>query len=1167
MARNDRLALVMIFLSIVVLSGCVSQGTPRPTAPTAVPLPTSTPTVPPTPSLTPLPTLPPSFPMGLAHSWRATTVDAVASIGSVDVDGDGREEVWAASRDRFFYLLDATGEQRWSFLTGGALYAGTSADLDGDGGPELLFGGDDNTVYALGGDGALHWSYPAAGRVTHLVAGDVDADGQTEVVAAAWDGSVGILGPQGGLESLLTLEGVPSGLVLTDLDNDGAFEIIAGTEAGTLSALTPAGTVLWQHDLKGPVRSLSVSDLDGDGRDEVLAAGQTGMVVAIDQEGSPRWAERAGGTIIALTAVPQLELVLVGRAGGVLGLGAVDGSPLWEYGTEGGVWTFAVLGVRRDPILAAGTDGGQIILFNRWGQVHGETQLPSRVHGLFGGDLDGDGRFELVARSGDHVQAFHTTVEGEPGESQPYVPTMPRWPDPSPLPPLPEGRISLLLVGDLMVGRTIEDRMRAYGVSFPFEPFGALLQGADITVGNLECALSQGGKPEDKPYTYRAHPDMAAGLAWAGFDVLNLANDHITDFGLVGLAETLSVLEVLGIRAVGAGPGALAPVVVEVRGIRVAFLARNAVPPAWEGVAFVEDEEALRRDVQQASAQADFVVLLLHAGENYADSPTEEQQALARGAVEAGADLVVGYHSHVLQPTERQGAAFIAYGLGDFVFDIDIMDEARDGAALYVVLTEEGVVRMDWVPTRIVNDVQPRPLAAPGGEVAVESLTVEVAEPLPPPPSPRPAYALSAEVDPQNGQVDVHEQLVFPNTTGDTLEELILYVFPNAFAEAFILGDIKLEQGGQSSAPSYTLSETTLRLFLPSSLAPGEEVVLDLDYTLHPPLLDASAWPPEGNLGWSEGGRSVHLGHWYAQLVPYRRGYGWQTWPYHPVGDPFCSDVADYAVVVTAPDNYVVVGGGERQKEGDRWVFNLEAGRDFAVFVGRNYAELEGQVGAVRVFSVHRREHAEAGLAALEVAEEAMAVFLRRYGPYPFETFTVFEGDLYGGMEYSGIVSVGAEFYESYGGTPQEVLPALVAHELAHQWWYGVVGNNQIYEPWLDEAMARYSEVLFYEEVYPEAVDWWWEARVNAWGPAGHIDVEIYDFDDTASYVHHLYPRASQFMRDLRQRIGDETFFRFLQRYYRENAFKRVSRLDFFLLLQEETSAKLDDLLDIYFGR
>jgi aminopeptidase N len=310
----------------------------------------------------------------------------------------------------------------------------------------------------------------------------------------------------------------------------------------------------------------------------------------------------------------------------------------------------------------------------------------------------------------------------------------------------------------------------------------------------------------------------------------------------------------------------------------------------------------------------------------------------------------------------------------------------------------------------------------------------------------------------------------------------------------------------------------------------------------------------------------VHLGHWYAQLVPYRRGFGWQDWPYHPVGDPFYADLADFHVEVTVPEGYSVFGGGELRREGERWIFDLQAGRDFAAFAGRNYAESEGQSGGVRVISVYRREHAEAGLAALEIAEQAMAVYQGRYGPYPYDTFTVFEGDLYGGMEYSGIVSVGAVFYRDYGGTAQEVLPALVAHELAHQWWYGVVGNDQVHAPWLDEALARYSEVLFYEAVYPEAVDWWWEARVNAWAPAGHIDVEIYDFSDTASYVHHLYPRASQFMHELRLRVGDEAFSRFLQRYYRENAYKRVGRLDFFLLLREETSIGLEDLIATYFG-
>ncbi len=1157
-------------LTMLFLSACVPLVTPTPTAapestppPTILPTPQPLPTPEPTHTPAATPALPPPRPLGLRQEWRTAIEDTVWDVGLTDVEGDGQLEVWATSYDNHFYLITSSGGISWSFGAAAPLYTAVPADLDGDDRPEFIAGGDDNLVYALSVSGTLRWSYETRGRVTHLAWGDIEGDGQDEVVALTWNGALYILGPNGEQEHFVKLEAIPTALAVADLDGGGDMEILLGTEDGRLLALAASGRVIWEHGLEGAVCGLVLEDFDEDGHVEIVAASRNGLVALITVDGLPRWARRVGGTVVSMTGLPASRRIAIGRASGLLTLSVTDGEPLWELGTQRGVWSIAVLN-ETGPVLAAATDGGEILLVNLQGQVRGRIQLPSRVHGLVSGDLDRDGRAELVARCGSYLYALRPAYEGEAGESPPTVTTMPRWPQQSPLAPLPEGRISLVAVGDILLSSSIEERMEAYGTPYPFQAMAPLLQQADITVGNLLTVLSDGGSPAAKPYVFRAHPRMAAALAWAGFDVVSLANNHAMDYGSAGLEGTLASLKDVAVLPVGAGPQAREPVVVEVKGIRVAFLARNTVEFPQEEVAWAEDEQTLRQEIRQAKASADVVVLLLHAGQLYAPEPTVEQRTLARAAIEAGADLVVGHHPHRTQETERYGGGFIAYSLGNFVADIDVADVARDGAVLRVVLTKEGLAQADWIPTRIVDDVQPRPLAAPGGQYAIQPLFVETSEPLPPPPSTLPTYVLSADVDPYAG-FQVQQEIGFTNNSGSELEDLVFFVYPNLYSGTFALKDVQVHWRGQTYMASYALAETHLRLFLPEPLPPGEVLTASLSFLLTLPPLDAEAWVPQSILGRSPDGRIVQLGHWYPQLVPFRRGYGWQTWDYHPVGDPFFTDLANYRVTINAPEGYAVFAGGDRRQEGNRWFLQLDAARDMGILLGRNYAQESREVGGVQVTSAFRREHGEAGQAVLEHLSRAIELFEERYGPYPYGSFLFVEGDLYGGMEYGAMAMGGAVFYEGYSGAVTDTLPALAVHELAHQWWYGVVGNNQVYAPWLDESLARYSEVFYYEAYFPEATDWWWENRVDRWNPSGWLDAAVYEYDDTATYVHNLYGVGAHFVRDLRARLGDELFFRFLQRYYRENAWRSVSGRDFWLLLEREAGRSLEDLRLAYF--
>ena len=347
----------------------------------------------------------------------------------------------------------------------------------------------------------------------------------------------------------------------------------------------------------------------------------------------------------------------------------------------------------------------------------------------------------LAARSGIHTYLL-SAAPAESGFSPDSVTCPPKVPRPvlaewwGPLPgvePAGEDVVELLAVGDIMLARTPEERMEVFGSGYPFAATGNLLRGADVTMGNLECALTASSQPiPHKLYLFRAHPRHVVGLVRAGFDVLILGNNHTSDYGQAGLDETVETLRDHGLAYVGAGSSAeeaYRPLFLEVKGPRLALLSYamssfKQVP--WEmppdtHVAYAE-VSVIQEAVRQARQQADVVIVNLHAGIEYARTPSDEQRMLAYAAADAGADLVIGHEPHVVQNTEVRGDCLIAWSLGDFVFDISAVDAARDGVLLRALLAADGLRSAELIPVRIVDDVQPQLVADAAGNPIVQRI-------------------------------------------------------------------------------------------------------------------------------------------------------------------------------------------------------------------------------------------------------------------------------------------------------------------------------------------------------------------------------------------------------------------------------------------------------------
>jgi poly-gamma-glutamate synthesis protein (capsule biosynthesis protein) len=267
--------------------------------------------------------------------------------------------------------------------------------------------------------------------------------------------------------------------------------------------------------------------------------------------------------------------------------------------------------------------------------------------------------------------------------------------------------ISVFLVGDVMLNRGVEYVIKTRGngdFRFPFLKIADDLKGAKLLFGNLEGPISDKGTKVGSIYSFRAEPKAIEGLSFAGFNVISLANNHAFDYGREALEDCLVKLSKAGIDYVGAGFNqneAYSPIIKEVKGVKIAFLAyTNLGPGTWKategnsGIVWISEKEIekIKKDIESAKSQADILIVSLHSGEEYLMEPTQFQIDFSKMAIDAGADIVVGHHPHVIQRNEKYKDGWIFYSLGNFIFDQDFSQETMKGEIIEVLI-ERGKIK------------------------------------------------------------------------------------------------------------------------------------------------------------------------------------------------------------------------------------------------------------------------------------------------------------------------------------------------------------------------------------------------------------------------------------------------------------------------------------------
>ncbi|MEA3375543.1 MAG: M1 family metallopeptidase [Chloroflexota bacterium] len=438
-------------------------------------------------------------------------------------------------------------------------------------------------------------------------------------------------------------------------------------------------------------------------------------------------------------------------------------------------------------------------------------------------------------------------------------------------------------------------------------------------------------------------------------------------------------------------------------------------------------------------------------------------------------------------------------------------------------------------------------------------------------------YDLELTIDLDEAMVYGHEGVAYTNTETVPLESLILRLFPNTPGYGGTMTVTHLAIDGRSVEPVSELGRGALRVPLEAALPPRAGVDVTLDFTLALPTDQHPADSREPGGGYRQLGiydDTVALANAYP-LVPVYNDEGWnvELAPIH--GDAVFSDVAFFNVSITAPQTMTLAASGTctvfpADGGQNTWSCTAAPMRDFNAVLGGYYQVESDEVMGVTVNSVFYTGHEEGGARALDYASAALWLFDERIGAYPFSELDVVETPtLAGGIEYPGLVVINSAYYGD-GGSRMEWV---VVHEVLHQWWYSLVGNDQVDKPWLDEALTQYCTLLYFEERYGEEMA---ERLLESMfqeptqqleesgrdKPAG-LPVAAYSGSDYGLVV---YQKGPLYFHELRQEVGGRAFWEILQTYFEQNRYLIATPTDWLAAVETVAGREYRDLYEAWIG-
>lgn len=414
------------------------------------------------------------------------------------------------------------------------------------------------------------------------------------------------------------------------------------------------------------------------------------------------------------------------------------------------------------------------------------------------------------------------------------------------------------------------------------------------------------------------------------------------------------------------------------------------------------------------------------------------------------------------------------------------------------------------------------------------------------------------------------EEVEFNNNTGESLDNICFHLYPRAFRQDALIkpytsltmascfpngisyGDVDIKSVKVDNLDANWEfdgeDEDILKINLENSLENKKKILIDIEFITIIPNCTHRFGYYNGN---------INLGNWYPILCVFSDGEFDKT-PYYATGDPFFSEMANYNINITYPSNYLLISTGvaETIKNEDSYTSNIKADavRDFALNISDKTAIVSANVNNITVNYVGYKED-ENLQDYLKLCSSALEYFNKSFGKYPYSTLSVVKTPfIYGGMEYPNIVFISDAIDD------EDEYKKVIVHEIAHQWWYGVVGNNEVTEAWLDESLTEYSTALFfenntefginYEELIDNAISSYTlyvdviksiRDNVNT-----KMNLSVNEYQNDYEYSYMIYVKGVIMFDELKNVVGENRILDGLKKYYSDNKYKIATKQDFY---------------------
>lgn len=421
---------------------------------------------------------------------------------------------------------------------------------------------------------------------------------------------------------------------------------------------------------------------------------------------------------------------------------------------------------------------------------------------------------------------------------------------------------------------------------------------------------------------------------------------------------------------------------------------------------------------------------------------------------------------------------------------------------------------------------------------------------------------------PEGLQLNGAGKIRYTNKETISLSEIYLILYPNLPGYGGWMKVDRVLVDNQLAAGQLEANRAALQVKLPSPLPPEASTELVVFYQAVVP-----AQPQQGYNIFSLTNGTAALAGFYPAIAVYD-AEGWDIDAPPIYGDAVYLDIALYQVDLTVPAELVVAASGsllaeETHGDGTKTLSFVSGPiRDFYLALRADFQVASEVVDGIKVNSYYPPYLETEGKLALQHAGEALRIFSQEFGPYPYAEFDIVATPTTaGGVEYPGIVVVAENVYNQNG----LFFPHVVAHEVAHQWWYNLVGNDQVDEPWLDESLTNYSTVLYWEEISGEATA---EDVIETFflGPYGQVRDQEADRDvlgpvsdyDQNGYGIFIYAKGPLFFDALRREVGPETYQEIMQTYLATYKYKIAGGDDLLQIIESVSGQNITPLVETW---